>query len=344
MTTYVSRPQIVLADHKVTTDEIIDDISIHHAEHPRLGAILRVIGNCGVRTRHFSRPLSSAFVSGDAGVEARIKAAFSDSLDMAERAALRALDAAGLEPGDITGIVTSHTTSWTVPNLDIRLIERLGLRPTVRRVAHTAAACGGGVQALVTAHQLARPDDRTLVVAAEALSCIYNHADTTIESMIYKALFGDSAGATVVSGEPLGEGLAIDDTFEYVLPDSLDRYYGRLDHTGLHFDSTKKGPTTAVESMPALIDWVGPSPVDFGIIHPGSMRIISDTAEALGLGPDATTHSTDSLTEEGNLGGVAILRVLDRTHTTPPPSGARGIAVAYGPGFFTAALRVHWTS
>ncbi|WP_447035294.1 PhlD [Streptomyces sp. DSM 118878] len=328
----------------MTTAEIADDIRAHHHDHPRLNAILRVVGNCGVRTRHFARPLASRTVSGNADVHERTLAAFEDCVDMAEQAADAALRAAGLTPRDIDAIVTTHTTGWAVPNLDVHLVERLGLRPTVRRVALTTAACAGGVQALIRATDLlaARPGSKVLVVAAEALSTSYNHAVDTIESMIYKALFADAAAATVVTSTPSGPGLTIEDTFEYVLPGSLDRYRGRLNPDGMHFDSTKQAPHSAVASLAPVTQWLGSHAVDFAVIHPGGLRIIADTADAVGLGQDATRHSVETLTEEGNMGGVSVFRVLERTHAEPPTDGASGVAVAYGPGFITAALRCQW--
>lgn len=344
MVAYVSPPRTVLGAHKVTTEEISDDIRRHHPDHPRLNAILRVVDNCGVRTRYFARPLDAVTVSGDAGVHERTRTAFQDALDMAEQAAINAIETARLQPDDIDAIVTTHATGWAVPNLDIHLIHRLGLRPTTRRVAMTTAACGGGAQALIRAADLvaARPADKVLVVAAESLSTSYNHASSTIESMIYKALFADAGAATVVTGEPLGPGLAIDDTFEYTLPDSFDRYRGRLDADGMHFDSTKRAPTTAAETLTVVRDWYGTRPLGFAVIHPGSLSIIRDTADAFGMDPALTQHSTESLIDEGNLGGVSVLRVLERTHTTPPAPGAHGLAVAYGPGFFSAALDCRW--
>ncbi|WP_367047481.1 PhlD [Streptomyces sp. Je 1-332] len=345
MPVHVSRPTTVLGEHKVTTSEIADDIIAHHGGHPRLRAILRVIGNCGVRTRHFTRPLDSPTVSGSADMGERARVAFNDALAMAERAAIAALDAAGTTATDIDAIVTTHTTSWAIPNLDVNLIERLGLRPTVRRIALTTVACPGGTHALIRAAELvaARPGSKILVVGAEVLSAIYQHSDTSIESMIYKALFGDSAAAAVVTDSPLGPGLVIDDTFEYVLADSLDRQRGRIDVDGIHFDSSKKALSAAAEVLPHFTQWYGPTETpDFAVIHPGSPRIISDTATALGLTPHDSRHSTDTLADEGNLGGVSVLRVLERTHAAPPADGARGVMVAFGPGFATAALRCRW--
>ncbi len=349
-TIHIAQPTTILAPHKVTTAEILDDIRAHHPNHPRLPAILRIVANTGVQTRYFARPLTAPTVSGPAGVADRAPAAFHDALTLAEQAAHTALHRHGLEPADIDGIVTTHSTGWAVPGIDIHLIQRLGLRPTVRRASLTTLACAGGTQALIRATDLAahRPGARILVVAAEAISAIYNHADTAVEHMIYKALFGDSAAATIVSTHPHGPGLTVhdpvDDSLEYVLPHSLDRYSGRIDETGLHFDSTREALTAADDVLPALTTWLGTRTVDIPVIHPGSQRIITDTATAVGLTDNDAHHSLDTLTEEGNLGGVSVLRVLERTHDTPPADGAGCLVVAYGPGFSMSALHATWTN
>ena len=115
-----------------------------------------MIGNSGVTPATSPGPSTPPRSSGTADVGERGRAAFADALAMAERAAVSALDAAGLAPADIDAIVTTHTTSWAVPNLDIHLVTRLGLRPTVRRVALTTVACPGGTQALIRAADLSR--------------------------------------------------------------------------------------------------------------------------------------------------------------------------------------------
>ncbi|QGZ53322.1 PhlD (plasmid) [Streptomyces sp. QHH-9511] len=354
MPVYISRPHTILPDHKVSTSEIVDDILTHHPEHPRRAAIPRIISALRVDTRYFTQPLTAPTISGTASIEERSTTAFNDALEMATRAGRTALTTAGLhagpDPGAYAGvdaIVTTHSTGWAVPNLDIHLIDRLRLAPTVRRIALTTLACAGGTQALIRAIDLvtARPGTRVLVVAAEVISSVYNHHDTSIEAMIYKALFGDSAAACIVSDHPLGPSLRIDDpddTLEFVLPDSVERYSGRIDGTGFHFDSTKQALTAADDVLPTVLNWLGDSPVDFTAIHPGSPRIITDTATALGLDDAAARHSFTTLADEGNLGGVSILRVLERTHADPPPAGARGVVIAYGPGFAAAALRGTW--
>lgn len=348
MPAYIAQPVTVFPPHKVTTGEIIDDIRHHHPNHPRLRSLPRVIANMGVNTRYFTRPLNAPTVAGTAGIDQRSAAAFTDALDLAEQACRQLLDHHGLKPADITAIVTTHSTGWAVPNLDVHLVERLHLSPHIRRIALTTLACAGGVQALTRAIDMtaARPGTTALVVAAETISAVYNHADHAVEHMIYKALFGDSAAATLVTDRPLGPGIRVDtpqDTYEHVLPDSITRYAGRADHTGFHFDSTKKALTAADDVLPDLLTWLGPAGLpDFAVIHPGSPRIITDTTAALGLDAHDARHSTDTLADEGNLGGPSVLRILERTHNDPPHNDARGVLVAYGPGFTTAALRGTW--
>lgn len=344
--TYVSRPAVVLADHQVTTENLLEDLRERHADHPRLGADLRVVANCGVNTRYLTRPLDDHSLSADAGVAERTTTAFGDALATGERAARTVLAEHDLAPGDVDAIITSHTTSWGIPNMDVHLTNNLGLRPDVRHLAMTTLACAGGAQSLIRAADMvaARPGSTVLVVVTEAISSVCtNPHDTTIEAIIYRALFGDSAGAVLVTSSPLGPGLRIDDTWEYTLPESTDRYYGRLDHTGLHFDSTKAAMKAAREALPHLLQWLGPQDVlDFAAIHPGSPRIITDVATGLGLDYEDTRHSHTSLAENGNLGGIAVLDVLRRTHEKPPAEGSTGVVVAFGPGFSTAALRGTW--
>ncbi|MEU1372016.1 PhlD, partial [Streptomyces sp. NPDC005803] len=274
-----------------------------------------------------------------------------DALDLAETAARQAHDVADLDPGDVDAIVTSHTTSWSVPGLDVHLVERLGLRPTVSRVSLATLACAGGAQALVRALHLTqvKPGARVLVVVAETLSTIYHQSETTPQSMIYRALFGDSAGACIVTGvtdetpADLGPGFVAQDPFELVLPNSRDRYWGTIDADGLHFESTRAAARAAADALPYLTDWTNGRAVEWAVVHPGGPRIIDDVVTGFGLDPAKHgRHSHASLADNGNLGGVAVLDVLRRTYDDPPVSGDPGVLAAFGPGFTVAAVYGAW--
>ncbi|WP_053725202.1 hypothetical protein [Streptomyces sp. WM6378] len=55
-----------------------------------------------------------------------------------------------------------------------------------------------------------------------------------------------------------------------------------------------------------------------------------------------TRHAWATLREQGNLGGVAVMAVLSRTHDDPPADGARGLLLGFGPGFVAAAATATW--
>ncbi|MGR3875786.1 PhlD (plasmid) [Streptomyces graminifolii] len=355
MPAHIGRPETVLAEHRVTTDALIEHVRATYRNpddptraHRSMAVWERLMRNSGVAERYWSRPLPE--VTADLGVAHRARTAFGDALDLAETAAHRALDVAGLDPGDIDAIITSHTTSWSVPNLDVHLIERLGLRPTVSRMPLATLACSGGAHALVRALQYtqARFGARVLVVVAETLSTIYHQSEQTPQSMIYRTLFGDSAAATVVTGlhefnETDVNGYVINDGFELAMPNSRDRYWGAIDEAGLHFDSTRAAASAAADALPYVTDWLDDRSVDWAAVHPGGPRIIDDVIGGLGLDADKDgRHSHDSLAENGNLGGAAVLDVLRRTYDDPPAPGAPGALVAFGPGFTVAGVYGTW--
>ncbi|MFF3547103.1 PhlD [Streptomyces platensis] len=348
MPAHVTGPTVEHPDNWVTTDEICDNITQHHPNHPKLGTVLRVVRNTGVQTRAFHHPLDSDQISGSLSIADRNQQAWVDASSLAEEAAEKALEEAGLQPGDITAIVTSNTTSWAAPGLDVHLVEQLGLRPDVRRVALATVGCIGGAQALTRAADLVTAHgSRVLVVVSEALSTIYHHADTSLESMIYKALFGDAATACIVTAEPLQPGVRIDDTWEYLLPNSRDRFWGSLLETHIRFDSTKAATRAPADAMPALVDWLKQRDAvtpDWAVVHAGSPAILTAAQQGLSLTGAQLQHSHASLAQVGNLGGSSVLDVLRRTHDTPPADGATGLMLAYGPGFTTTALTGTWVS
>ncbi|WP_327293670.1 MULTISPECIES: PhlD [unclassified Streptomyces] len=352
MPAYVSRPAIVLPEFEVSTREIIDDIARNHPDDPRLKVYERVISNLQVDKRYFVAPLDSPAISGDADITERVGTGYGHAVRMGELAARKAMEQEGVQPSEIGAIVTSHSTTWGVPGLDVLLCNALGLPMRTRRIGMTTLACGGGIQALIRAVQLAaaEPGTKVLVVVSEVISSVYNHRDTTMQSMIYKALFGDSAGACVVSTTAPGTpGIRIEDpvsanTFELLLPDTEDLYSGKLDTSGLHFDSTKAGQKGALDSMPYVLDWLDHKVPDWAVIHPGSPSIITDVAKSLGLTDEHTRHSRAVLAETGNLGGISVLAVLDKLHSAPPAAGESGVALAFAPGFATAALRCSWSA
>ena len=362
---YAARPHTVLPPHRISTEEILADMAVQLEGHPQLSRFEQIIGSCGVETRHFTRPLNDPVRSAETRIAERNAASYEDSLALAVEAAEGALANAGLEAGDIDAVVTSHTSSWASPGIDVDLLYRLGLPSHVRRTPMSGLACVGGALALskgaeTVANPFVSDVEHVLVVVAETLSTIYDYRNPSIRSTLYNALFGDGAAAVVLSRRRLGPGMAIEHTWEYLLPDSRDHYFGQLTDQRFVFESTPKALRGPGAIMPALHEWLarrtsryaagdGGSPSVDGserprwvVVHPGGPRILEAVAEGLALDADALAPSWTSLRTCGNLGGVALLHILQLRHDDPPAPGEPGLGLAFGPGFTAAALWGHW--
>ena len=129
------------------------------------------------------------------GIERRHVAADGETtVDLAEHAARRALEAAGVAPGEVDFIAFGTTTPDLIfPNCGTLLQQRLGCRGVPAFSLETA--CAGFMYALSIADKYVRCGEarRALVIGAETLSRITDWSDRATA-----VLFADGAGAVVL--------------------------------------------------------------------------------------------------------------------------------------------------
>ena len=129
------------------------------------------------------------------GIERRhIAAAGQTTVDLAEHAARRAIEAAGVRPEDVDFIAFGTTTPDLVfPNCGVLLQQRLVCRGGPAFSVETA--CAGFVYALAIADKFVKAGDArcALVVGAETLSRITDWDDRSTA-----VIFADGAGAVVL--------------------------------------------------------------------------------------------------------------------------------------------------
>ena len=129
------------------------------------------------------------------GIERRHVAADGETtVDLAEHAARRALEAAGMRPSEVDFIVFGTTTPDLIfPNCGTLLQQRLGCRGVPAFSLETA--CAGFMYALSIADKYVRCGEarRALVIGAETLSRITDWSDRATA-----VLFADGAGAVVL--------------------------------------------------------------------------------------------------------------------------------------------------
>ncbi len=139
---------------------------------------------------------SDAWIRERTGIERRhVAAEGQGTVDLAEPAARRAIEAAGLAPRDIDLIVfATCTPDYVFPNAGTLLQQRLGCPGGA--AFSVEAACSGFIYALSIADKFVRAGEakHALVVGAEVLSRVTDWSDrgTAI-------LFADGAGAVVLN-------------------------------------------------------------------------------------------------------------------------------------------------
>ncbi|WP_224059084.1 hypothetical protein [Streptomyces kanamyceticus] len=164
--------------------------------------------------------------------------------------------------------------------------------------------------------------------------------------IIYRLLFGDGAGACLVTADPGQACLDVRGSWQQVVPDTTDSYTLNVEPSGMRFTSEKWAPDGITHIMPPLWKWLRRDEADWTpdvvIAHPGGPRILEDTAKGLQCAPELLNNSWESMRTSGNLGGVAVLDVLARTADTSPPHGQRTLLMGIGPGLTGAAIEGHW--
>lgn len=238
--------------------------------------------------------------------------------DLAEQAARRALDHAGLTGEDVDLIVVATTTpDFTFPSVGTMLQARLGA--TKGAAFDVQAVCTGFVYALSVAdNMIARGQAKTaLVVGAETMSRILDWTDRTT-----CVLFGDGAGAMVLTGEEAGEGetsgilgtyLRSDGRFKDLLhvdggPSSTGTV-GQLRMIGNQV--FRHAVTNIAESMTTIAGRAGIeiADIDWFVPHQANQRILEGVARKLSI---PTEKVISTVADHGNTSAASVPLAFDR--------------------------------
>ncbi len=252
------------------------------------------------------------------GVEERhIAAPGETTCDLAEQAARRALDAAGVEPGAIDLIVLGTTTPDHVfPSVATQLQHRLGCYGGP--AFDVQAVCTGFVYALDIANRFIRTgaSRRALVVGADTFTRIIDWRDrgTCI-------LFGDGAGAVVLEAaeEPgvIDSRLGADGRYKELLwvPAGVSSGYDKTRENAAFVEMRgsevfKVAVTTLKDIAEQILtaNQMSVADVNWVIPHQANRRILAATAKRLGL-PDG--RMVDCVRTHGNTSAASVPLALD---------------------------------
>ncbi len=239
------------------------------------------------------------------------------TVDLAEPAARRAIEAAGIEPGDIDLIVFATSTPDKIfPSCACILQARLGIHGCP--AFDIQAVCSGFVYALATAEKFIKSGSskKALVIGAEVFSRIINWEDRGT-----CVLFGDGAGAVVLEANEetgiLSTHIHADGQYQDLLhvPCGIADGYDQV-KAGKAFVEMKGNEVfkVAVNTLGKIVDetldanQMQKSDVDWLVPHQANLRIISATAKKLNMPMDRVVVTVN---EHGNTSAASIPLALD---------------------------------
>ncbi|MCB2222973.1 MAG: ketoacyl-ACP synthase III [Actinobacteria bacterium] len=291
---------------------------------------------------------SDEWITTRTGIEER-RISHVETSDMAAVAGLRALAAAGLEPGDLDMIlVATCTPDRLVPSAASLVQHKMGAEGAAAMDLN--AACSGFIFGLVTAQQMiaAGGFDRIAVIGAEKLHYFIDFTDRSTS-----VLFGDGAGAVIVEASEEDGGvrsfdLGTDGSAADILCVPASGTEG-APTTDRRTVIQMEGPEVFRRAVAAMGDastrvveaaGLGLDDVDLLIPHQANIRIIDATARRLRLDPAKVFVNIASY---GNTSAatipIAIAEAVEQGRITP---GANIVLAAFGGGLTWAAALLRW--
>ena len=269
---------------------------------------------------------------------------------LASRAAANALEEAGCRPHEVDAVIISTCTGYLCPGLTSYAVEALGLRPDVFALDLVGQGCGAALPNLRAADALlaAKRCETVLSVCVEVCSAAL-YLDNDLGVLISACIFGDGAGAAVLSARPGAEGRSIEWNAAGSLTNPAERDALRFEQRGgmLRNILTLPVPQLAAQHAETVLDEVlrreglSRRQIDAWILHAGGRKVLSKLQDTLGLTADDVHWSRGVLREFGNLSSPFVYFVLQAALRGGAPGGWWWMS-SFGAGFSChgALLRV----
>jgi alkylresorcinol/alkylpyrone synthase len=326
-------------------NDVVQRVKLLFGRSPDLDRLLPVFLNTGIHMRYSCVPIE--WYDRAHGWPERNRIYLASALDLLEAATQRVLCLTGCHKDDIDSIVVVSTTGIATPSLDALLIERMGLRRTVRRLPIFGLGCAGGVLGLACAASQAAvaPGNTVLFLVVELCALSFRRDDWSKSNIVATALFGDGAAAALLSTE--GKGPAMVAAGEYTWPGSLDVMGWEVADDGLRAIFSRDIPKLVTAQLKDTASeflarhGLEVDDIDRFVCHPGGAKVLAAIEHAFGLGQGALVEARAVLRDYGNMSASTVMFVLERMLGKARVTGVRwerALMTALGPGFTTGFL------
>lgn len=260
---------------------------------------------------------------------------------LAAQAAERALQRAGIAVQAVDAVVVSTCTGYLCPGLSSYVVERLGLRADVQAYDLVGQGCAAALPNLQLGRALIDGGscEHVLSVCVEVSSAAM-YLDDDPGVLISACLFGDGAGAALLSRRPSPHGRAIRwvDAASHLDPTQRDALRFEQRQGLLRNVLTRAVPALAAEHAHRVAAQVlgraGLTPQHVGawLMHAGGRDVLRALERRFEFDDRALRYSAAMLAEYGNLSSAFVYFVAEAAIADDAP-GPWWWLSAFGAGF-----------
>jgi predicted naringenin-chalcone synthase len=260
---------------------------------------------------------------------------------LASAAGLSGLRSAGVRADEIDAVIVTTCTGYLCPALSGYVIEQLGLRHDILAFDLVGQGCAGALPnwQLASALLAAGHCNHVLSICVEVCSAAM-YLDDDPGVLISACLFGDGAGAAVLSRSPLATHRRVEWKQSASFIDPAERSALRFEHREgmLRNILTRAVPRIAAQHAGDILTKaleraeLRQSQISEWIFHAGGRDVLLALEARLGLLPDAMRYSRDALRRYGNLSSAFVYFVLQAALRDRAPGGWWWMS-SFGAGF-----------
>jgi alkylresorcinol/alkylpyrone synthase len=306
-----------------------------------LSLIRTLFSHPSIRRRSFALDNIECLVDED--LDARVARFTHWSLELSAKAINQALAQAGLDVGDVSGLVVNTCTGYICPGISTYLIEKLGLSRSVGVYDLVGSGCGGAIPNLEIAQSLLACNGNGAVVSVSVEICTATfQMENDLSLLLSNTLFGDGAAAAVLWTRPAGYEL-VASARRYV-PEQRDTIRYVHKHGQLYNQLSLKLPDLVGKTAALVVTDVlesrqlKPGDVRHWALHSGGEKIINAVRDELGLSEEQVRATRTVLAEHGNMSSPTVWFVLREIEKRGIAPGEWCIMVAFGAGLSAHAF------
>ena len=260
---------------------------------------------------------------------------------LAEEAGRVALARAGTAPTAIDAVIVSTCTGYLCPGLSGYVMEALRLRRDVLGFDLVGQGCAGALPNWQVANALLESGqcEHVLSVCVEVCSAAM-YLDDDPGVLISACLFGDGAGAAVLSRRPSVNSRSVEWRHSGSVTEPGARESLRFEQRGglLRNILTREVPELAARHAALVLEktlrdaGVMREAITGWIMHAGGRDVLLALENRLAIDGQALQRSRDALREYGNLSSAFVYFVLDAALKARDPGGWWWLS-SFGAGF-----------